>query len=87
MRTTVTLDPDVAAKLKQAARESGSSFKEVLNSTVRRGFERAGRGAEPYRLPAPERMEARPGVDLDKALRLAGELEDAETMRKLQLGK
>jgi hypothetical protein len=87
MRTTVTLDPDVAAKLKATARERGISFKEALNSTVRRGFERTSGKAQPYRLPTPQRMEARPGVNLDKALQLAGELEDAETMRKLQLGK
>lgn len=87
MRTTVTLDSDVAAKLKETARERGISFKEALNSTVRRGFEQSGQGAQPYRLPAPQRLEARPGVNLDKALQLAGELEDAETMRKLQLGK
>lgn len=87
MRTTVTLDPDVAARLKQTARERGISFKEALNSAVRRGFERRSVAAEPYRLPPAQPMEARPAVNLDKALRLAGELEDAETMRKLQLGK
>jgi hypothetical protein len=87
MRTTVTLDPDVAAKLKQAARESDVSFKEALNSAVRRGFERGAAKPRPYRLPHPQRLEARPGVNLDKALQLAGELEDAETIRKLQLGK
>jgi hypothetical protein len=87
MRTTVTLDPDVAAKLKETARERGISFKEALNSSVRRGFERGEAKPQPYRLPAPQRMEARPGVNLDKALQLAGELEDAETIRKLRLGK
>lgn len=87
MRTTVTLDPDVAAKLKQASRDLGISFKEALNSSVRRGFERGEAKPQPYRLPAPQRMEAKPGINIDKALRLAGELEDAETMRKLQLGK
>lgn len=87
MRTTVTLDPDVAAKLKEAARNRGVSFKEALNATVRQGFERGKTKPQPYRLPTPQRMEARPGVNLDKALQLAGELEDAETMRKLQLGK
>lgn len=87
MRTTVTLDPDVAAKLKQTARESGVSFKEVLNSAIRRGFERGTARPRPYRLPPPQRLEAKPGVNLDKALQLAGELEDAETIRKLQLGK
>ena len=32
MRTTVTLDPDVAAKLKAVARERGISFKQALNT-------------------------------------------------------
>jgi hypothetical protein len=29
----------------------------------------------------------RPGIDLEHALRFAGELEDAETIRKLELRK
>lgn len=86
MRTTVTLDADVAAKLKQTARERGISFKEALNSNVRRGLEAAGADARPYRVQT-RRLGVRPAVDLDKALRLAGELEDAETLRKLQLRK
>jgi hypothetical protein len=32
-------------------------------------------------------MGVRQGVDLDRALRLAGELEDAEILRKLELRK
>ena len=87
MRTTVTLDPDVAAKLKQTARDSGISFKEALNTSVRRGLSSAEAKPRPYRLPTPQRLEAKPGVNLDKALQLAGQLEDAETIRKLQLGK
>jgi len=87
MRTTVTLDPDVAAKLKEETRKRGISFKEALNSSVRRGLERGDAKPRPYRLPPPQRMGARPGVNLDKALQLAGELEDAEIIRKLQLGK
>lgn len=87
MRTTVTLDDDVAAKLKEEARRRKSSFKEVLNSSVRRGL-RAGtpEAAEPYRL-RPRSLRVRPGVDLDRALALAGELEDAEILRKLSLRK
>jgi hypothetical protein len=86
MRTTVTLDPDVAAKLKQTAREKDISFKEALNSTVRRGFERGEARPQPYRVRS-RNLGVRPGVNLDKALQLAGELEDAETIRKLRLGK
>lgn len=86
MRTTVTLDPDVAAKLKETARERGISFKEALNTNVRRGLERERGPAKPYRLPT-RRLGVRPGVDLDKALGLVAELEDAEIRRKLDLRK
>jgi hypothetical protein len=86
MRTTVTLDPDVAAKLKQLARDRGVSFKEALNSSVRRGIGSAEAAPRPYRVPA-RRLGVRPGVDLDRALRLAGEMEDAEVLRKLALRK
>lgn len=60
--------------------------KTPVNSSVRRGIERGEAKPQPYRLPPPQRMEARPGVNLDKALQLAGELEDAETMRKFRPG-
>lgn len=86
MRTTVTLDPDLAAKLRAVARERGVSFKEALNSALRLGLSRGAGPARPYRLPT-RRMGLRAGINLDKALRLAAELEDAETIRKLELRK
>lgn len=86
MRTTVTLDPDVAAKLKQEARERGISFKEALNSSVRRGLSGGGTRPRPYRTPT-RRLGAKPGVDLDRALALSAGIEDAETLRKLSLRK
>jgi hypothetical protein len=86
MRTTVTLDPDVEAKLRQATRERGQPFKVVLNDAVRAGLT----GGEPttrdYRL-ATRPMGVRPNVDLDRALSIAGDLEDAEIVRKLRLRK
>ena len=57
MRTTVTLDPDVAAELKELARQRGVSFKEVLNDAVRAGLA-AGTEARAYRLPTA-RLELR----------------------------
>jgi hypothetical protein len=80
----VTLDPDLAARLKALARESGVSFKEALNSVLRRGLAEGAEEAWPYRLPTRD-AGLRPGIDLTKALRLAAELEDAETIRKLEL--
>jgi hypothetical protein len=86
MRTTVTLDPDVAAKLKQAARERGISFKEALNTNVRLGLQSGELTPRPYRVQA-RRLGVKLGIDLDRALALAAELEDAESLRKLALRK
>jgi hypothetical protein len=38
MRTTLTLDDDVAAKLKAESRRSGRPFREIVNETLRRGL-------------------------------------------------
>ena len=86
MRTTVTLDPDVAAKLKQTARERGVSFKAVLNDAVRAGLGDRPSASKRFRVQSRP-MGVRPGVNLDKALTLSGEMEDAEIMRKLELRK
>ncbi len=86
MRTTVTLDPDVAAKLRTVMRERGVSFKDAINEAVRSGLDGPAPAARRYRMPTAP-LGVRPGVNLDKALTLAGELEDAEILRKLELGK
>ncbi len=85
MRTTVTLDDDVARQLEQLRRERGLSFKEALNATLRQGLGSA-RKPRRYRLKTYP-MGLRPGINLDKALQLAADLEDAEIVRKLRLRK
>lgn len=86
MRTTVTLEDDVAAKLREVAHERKISFKAALNSALRAGLARDRGASKRYRVPA-RRMGVRQGTDLDRALSLAGELEDAEILRKLELRK
>jgi hypothetical protein len=86
MRTTVTLDADVAARLKAVARQQGISFKQALNRAVRAGLSPAERSPKPFsQLTQP--MALRPGLNLDKALLLAAALEDEELVRKLELRK
>jgi hypothetical protein len=86
MRTTVTLDPDVEMKLKQVMLERGVSFKVALNDAVRAGLNGAAPAARRFKMPTAP-LGVLPGVNLDKALRLAGELEDEEILRKRELGK
>jgi hypothetical protein len=38
VRTTLTLDDDVAAKLKAVARRTGRAFRDVVNEALRRGL-------------------------------------------------
>jgi hypothetical protein len=86
MRTTVTLDPDVEAKLKATMRQRGISFKVAINDAVRTGLQSESRPRQPFKVVSSP-MGVRPGINLDKALTLAGELEDEEIVRKLELGK
>jgi Ribbon-helix-helix protein, copG family len=51
MRTTLTLDDDLAEALNRAARLTGRSFKAVVNDTLRRGLAQSGSGTaglEPF---------------------------------------
>jgi hypothetical protein len=86
VRTTLTLDDDVAARVKELARERGISFKEAVNETLRIGLGTAQGSRRRYRLPTSD-MGLRPGIDLDHALRLAAALEDEQIMRELELRK
>lgn len=85
MRTTITLDDDLAARLKQLARERDLPFKQVLNEALRAGLLEQ-RTPEPFVVEARD-MGLRPGINIVKALQLAAELEDEEIIRKMQLGK
>ena len=38
MRTTLTIDDDIARALKELSRERGSSFKAVVNDVLRQGL-------------------------------------------------
>ena len=76
MRTTLTLDDDLAGLLKQRARELGIPFEEAVNRAIRAGLGEAGADR---RRPAPKTIPHSfgfmPGVDLDKLGQLADELE------------
>ena len=66
MRTTLTLDEDNVAKLRDEMSRTGKSFKETVNDCLRRGFEAPSEDelATPFRVEA-RAMGAKPGLDLD----------------------
>jgi hypothetical protein len=86
MRTTLTLDEDVAQTVKRIARERDISFKQAVNDTLRAGMANGQPKRKPFRTKTYS-MGVKPGVDLTKANQLAAQLEDEEILRKLRLGK
>jgi hypothetical protein len=89
MRTTLTIDDQLAAALKDAADQSNKSFKEVVNETLRAGLavKKAPGMARPYRLKTVSMGHVAGDFNLDKALALADALEDEELVRKLHMKK
>lgn len=86
MRTTIDLDADVDARLRALARERGVPLRIVINEALRAATHPAATSSDPYVLPT-RRLGIRPGVNVDKALALAGQVEDEEIARKLELRK
>jgi hypothetical protein len=84
MRTTLTLDDDLAGLLKQRARELDIPFKEAVNRTIRTGLGETVT-ARPH--PAPKTISHsfgfRPGIDADKLGQLADELEAESFVEKI----
>lgn len=79
----MTLDDDTVALIKRRMAERGTSFKQAVNDAIREGAAQR---------PAPAAFATRtadlgvPSVNLDRALQLAGELEDEELVRKQRRG-
>jgi hypothetical protein len=66
MRTTLTLDEDVAAKLKLASRKSGLPFRAVVNQALRRGLEqRPASGRKPFKVKTRDMGALQPGLSID----------------------
>ena len=83
MRTTVTLDDDVLALVQRLMKERGVSFKKALNDAIREGAQHR---------PGPPEFSTRiadlgvPTINLDRALQVAGDIEDDELIRRQRRG-
>jgi hypothetical protein len=77
MRTTITLDPDVAEEIKAEMRRRGvSDFKQTVNDLLRRGLRapRTPAVTKPFRVRA-RRMGERLGLNYDNTGELLEQLE------------
>ena len=79
MRTTLTLDADVAALLRRMQQTRGDSFKEIVNDALRRGLRQMHTPSDPlprYRTPT---------VDLGRCL--VGSLDDVSEVLAVAEGE
>jgi hypothetical protein len=86
MRTTLSIDDEILAELKERALRQNVPFKQVVNQVLRRGLEADSRptARKPFRAKTFSMGQALiPG--LDKSLTIAAALEDEEVARKLAL--
>ena len=88
MRTTLTIEDSIMAKLKEESFRSGLPLKTVVNKRLQLGLqvdEEQKQADEPYTSEAFHMGKVY--FNLDKALQLAGELEDEKILRKMELRK
>lgn len=86
MRTTLTIDDDVARLLDDAVHRERRSLKWVVNDALRRGLRSSmGHAREPYDY-VPHSSALRPGLDPTGFNRLADELEDDAILDKARSG-
>jgi hypothetical protein len=74
MRTTVTLDEDVAAKVRAEMRNTGLSFKQAINQLIRRAFEQKRPARKRFRVKA-KNLGLKPGYELDNIGELLEQVE------------
>ena len=85
MRTTLTLDDDVAHQLSERARLTGATFKQLVNDALRAGLQA---GQQPHEALPPFQVTPRPGgfrtgVDMLRLNQLNDELETEEFLEQL----
>jgi hypothetical protein len=85
MRTTLTLDPDVAERITSEVRRTGKSLKQTVNDALRLGL---GLGGKRKRAPRfevePHPFGMRPGIDPDRLNQLVDELEADDIAARLR---
>jgi hypothetical protein len=78
MRTTLTLEPEIAERLRQEMALGKRSLKTIVNEALKRGLGlEAPVRQQPYRI-TPHSSRFVPGVDMGKLNQLADELEVGE---------
>ena len=85
MRTTLTIDDDIAARLEDLRLRKGLSLKKTVNLLLRDGLSAQNKPKNAKRFRSkPQNLGLRAGYDATKLNQLADELESEATAEKLK---
>ncbi|MCY3799973.1 MAG: antitoxin [Chloroflexi bacterium] len=82
MRTTLTLDDDIADALREQARLLNKPFNQIVNDALRRGLSPSPPDDRPVFRVKPHHSGFKPGIDPLKLNQLNDQLEVEEFLRK-----
>ncbi len=83
MRTTLTLDPDVAELVRETVEQEQLPLKDVINDALRRGLKPS--EPRPVFRVVPHSSALQPGIDPRRFNQLADEIEDEAVLPKRSL--
>ena len=81
MRTTLTIEPDVAQRIRRRMAQSRLSLKRVVNDALRAGLAGPEKKTEAKFAVEPHPCKFKAGIDLDKLNQLVDELEAESTLK------
>jgi hypothetical protein len=73
MRTTLTIDDDVAALVERERQRTGQTIRQVTNRLLRQGLQRGRGRPSPVELPT---LSGRPGIDITDASAVLADADD-----------
>ena len=87
MRTTLTLEDDLAGRLHERARQLGISFKEMVNRAIRAGLGPDSLEDAKPPITRPHSFGFRSDIDLDRMNELADDLENEAILASMSSGR
>jgi hypothetical protein len=84
MRTTLTIEPDVAQEIRQRMAERKLPLKRVVNDALRAGLSKTGKKERTARFVVkPWPLGLKPGIDHDKLGQFLDQLDTEDFIRKM----
>jgi hypothetical protein len=83
MRTTLTIEPDVAQQIRRRMAQKKCTLKQVVNDALRAGLSAPGKEPKTRFKVEPHSFQFKPGIDPNKLNQLLDDLEVEEFLKKM----